>query len=69
MQFSEIIVLPSCGKIVTWLHGASEKFADRKITTIFRFSIFLQFLEVFALPAQDMLHTEICTFDGNAIIP
>ena len=29
MQFSEIIVLPSRGKIATRLHGAMARFADR----------------------------------------
>ena len=36
MQFSEIIALPSRGKIATRLHGALVKFADRKIARIFR---------------------------------
>ena len=31
------------------------------------FQLFCNFSEDFALLAQDMLHTEICTCDGNAM--
>ena len=69
MQFSEIIALPSRleklqpGYTVCWLNLMIENCQN-----IESFQFFCNFSEDVALPAQDMLHTEICTCDSNAII-
>ena len=56
-------------KIATRLHGVLARFADSNIARILRvFSFSIIFLEDVALPAQDVLHKEICTCDGNAIV-
>ena len=61
MQFSEIIALPSHGKIATRLHGAMARFADRYITRILRVC---NILATF----QGMLHVQFFPRDGNAVI-
>ena len=69
MSFPETVALPSFSKNATWLQGALAKFADGKIARyIQRLEFFVNFSEAAALPAQDMLHTEIWMCDGNAII-
>ena len=64
MQFSEIITLPSRGKIVTRLHGAMEDL----LTDIKSLQHFGNFSEDVALPAQDMLHVQFFPLHSNAII-
>ena len=61
--------------MATPVHGAMAKFADRKIARILfpgyyykSFQYFCNSSEDVALPAQDMLHTEIFACDGDAII-
>ena len=51
MQISEIIALPSFGKIATWLHCALVKLADKKFPGYSGLSIFFNSLEVSALPS------------------
>ena len=69
MQFSEITVLVSHGKIATSLHGALTKFADRKLTRIFRVYIFSAIFQKMNIACvTDRLRTEVCMCDGNAIV-
>ena len=70
MQFSEIIALPSRGKIATRLHDAMARFADRYVASqnIKSLQYFGNFSEDVALLAQDMLHVQFFPRDGNAII-
>ena len=51
-------------KIVTQLHDVLAKFSGRKLQSC---QFFCNFSEDVALPAQDTLHTEIRTCNGNAI--
>ena len=70
IQFSEIIHLPSCENKLQHT-AARAKDTDKLIVRIFRvfnISAIFQFSEDVALSAQDMLHTEICTCESNAII-
>ena len=52
------------GKTATCPHGEQAQFADRKIAMIFEVLL----SGVFALPSQDMLHTQILMWEGSAII-
>ena len=69
VQFSEILALPWQGKKIQDSHMVCwQNFLTENCQSIESFQFFCNFSEDVALPAQDMLHTEICTCDGNAII-
>ena len=68
MQFSNIIRLPLHKKIPAQLQGVLAKFGDiKRGQDIQSFQFSCNFSEV-AMPAKDMVHTDDCTCDGNAII-
>ena len=69
MQYSEIIALPLRGKKLQ--PGCTVCRQNLPTETLLEYSDFLVFCNfsgVVALPAQDMLSTEICTCHGSEII-
>ena len=66
-NFKKLLPCHCTVKIATWLHGVPAKFASRKFAMMFRIYYFSSILQVLALSAQDMLHTEICMCNSNAM--
>ena len=67
-SFRNYFVAIARKKIAARILVCLQNLPIEKLPEYSEFQLFFNFSEVIALAAQDMLHTEITTRDGNAII-